>query len=170
MRELFLSIIQEQPVGRVYFGGCTKDKDKDKEKEKEKEKEGDSDCIVAAGILGMRDSKAADFYSKEYQISAEIRCFLVLFKGRRQRKKSKELIDAHLSYLKQLTSNKKLEAAGAFATGEGGMQILLCDSLEEAESIVEADPIYKEGYYTTYEITEIIGPRLSSATRERLSG
>jgi uncharacterized protein len=36
------------------------------------------------------------------------------------------------------------------------MQILICDTMDEAISLVESDPFIKEGYYAAYELSELI--------------
>jgi hypothetical protein len=36
------------------------------------------------------------------------------------------------------------------------MQILICDTVEEAINLVDSDPFIKEGYYATYKVHELI--------------
>ena len=52
---------------------------------------------------------------------------------------------AHLEYLTGLKEKGKLQLAGKFTDGSGGLYILIADTYEEAERMAEADPYHANG-------------------------
>ena len=62
---------------------------------------------------------------------------------------SKEALGAlieHTRYMKGLEDAGKVVMAGGFMDGTGGMDILECDSLEEAMEICDNDPLRKGNF------------------------
>ncbi|HYB92711.1 MAG TPA: YciI family protein [archaeon] len=53
--------------------------------------------------------------------------------------------EAHFNYLSKLKNEGKLQIAGRFADGKGGIYILVASSDEEAKSLAEADPYHANG-------------------------
>jgi uncharacterized protein YciI len=58
--------------------------------------------------------------------------------------KNKEVRPAHLDYVRRLHQEGKVLMVGPFADGKGGMVIYQADSLEEAQSLAENDPVIVE--------------------------
>ena len=54
----------------------------------------------------------------------------------------------HVEHLRALRSHGKLRAAGAFAKGEGFLEIFEADDLHEAEEIARASPLVEAGLGT----------------------
>jgi len=52
---------------------------------------------------------------------------------------------AHFEYLSMLKNEGKLQIAGRFSDGTGGMYILTVDSIEEAKRLADADPYHING-------------------------
>jgi uncharacterized protein YciI len=50
--------------------------------------------------------------------------------------------EAHLSYMAKLKQEGKLRLAGRFTDGQGGLYILIANSIEEAKALAEADPYH----------------------------
>ena len=67
------------------------------------------------------------------------------------------LIKDHIQYLRKLDSKKHLELCGPFTDYPGGMIVLKCSTLEEAQYLVAEDPFVKSGARTvevrTWEIS-----------------
>lgn len=66
---------------------------------------------------------------------------------------SKELIQKHVSFLKELDNRGQLAMCGPFSTYPGGMLIINTNSLDIANSIASSDPFVKEGT-RTFEVRE----------------
>ena len=61
--------------------------------------------------------------------------------------------DSHLAYLAKLKAEGKLRMAGRFTDGQGGLYILVADSLPIAVQLCEADP-YHTNRLREYELEE----------------
>jgi uncharacterized protein YciI len=72
--------------------------------------------------------------------------FIVISSPGKIELKSKELGDSHLDYLRKLKQEGKLEIAGRFTDGSGGLYILNASNLAEAEGMAERDPYNSSGY------------------------
>ncbi|OHE54514.1 MAG: hypothetical protein A3K61_00740 [Thaumarchaeota archaeon RBG_16_49_8] len=68
------------------------------------------------------------------------------------REKSAPYREAHLAYLTQLKKEGRLQMAGRFSDGTGGMYILTVNSLEEAEQMAKNDP-YHANHLRRFTIT-----------------
>ncbi len=68
--------------------------------------------------------------------------YLVLSNLIADREKSAPYREAHLAYLTQLKKEGRLQMAGRFSDGTGGMYILIADSPEEAEQMAKTDPYH----------------------------
>jgi uncharacterized protein YciI len=64
-----------------------------------------------------------------------------------------ELVEAHESFLDFLNSQGKLFASGPFINRPGGMIILNCDSMAEAQAIAQEFPLIRNKL-RQYEILE----------------
>lgn len=82
--------------------------------------------------------------------------FVVILKDKKKGELTKELLSKHVEHLKELNENSKLFICGPFNDNDRAMQILICDTLDEAKYLVESDPFIKEGYYANYEVNELI--------------
>ncbi len=59
-----------------------------------------------------------------------------------------DVIDRHVTYLRQLGAADQLRLCGLFRDYPGGMLIVHADSRQSAESIAQADPFVAEGFET----------------------
>ena len=69
---------------------------------------------------------------------------VILLKNIEGIKTSREQILAHVEFLRELKSQKKLIMCGPFDLNLGGMIILNVCDLNEAEAIAKSDPFVKE--------------------------
>jgi len=67
--------------------------------------------------------------------------------------KNKEYRPKHLAYIDELCERGKVHSFGRFLDGVGGLVILTCQSLEEAESLMANDPCVIHGA-RTFEVHE----------------
>ncbi|MDG6934672.1 MAG: hypothetical protein JRN68_08235 [Nitrososphaerota archaeon] len=72
--------------------------------------------------------------------------FIVITSNAKDELRTKELSDAHMSYLKMLQDEGKLEFAGRFVDGEGGLYALNVSDRVEAEKLAARDPYHSSGY------------------------
>lgn len=72
---------------------------------------------------------------------------------------TKEVIEAHVAYLKQLSNDGQLVLCGPFSDYPGGMVIVRATSLEQAISLAEKDPLiacgYKDYHMRTLEVANV---------------
>ncbi len=78
--------------------------------------------------------------------------YLVLSHLTGDREKSAPYREAHLTYLTRLKEEGRLQMAGRFSDGTGGMYILMANSLEEAEKMAKNDP-YHANHLRRFTIT-----------------
>ena len=66
---------------------------------------------------------------------------------------SDEVIAPHLAFLDELRNAGQLEMTGGFSDKSGGAYLLTADSLEQAQAIVDRDPLatYGSSVLTVYE-------------------
>lgn len=66
---------------------------------------------------------------------------------------SDEVIAPHLAFLDELRNAGQLEMTGGFSDKSGGAYLLRADSLEQAQAIVDRDPLatYGSSVLTVYE-------------------
>ena len=57
----------------------------------------------------------------------------------------------HVGHLKKLDNNGQLVLCGPFQDYDGGIVILIADSIEDAKKIAESDPFITDGF-STYEL------------------
>ena len=89
------------------------------------------------------------------------RVFLVVLGGKTSppsEPPSADLESAHLKHLYALNAVGRLLACSHYASGTHGMLVLLADSQEEAEAIVNMDPLLLRNYYSSFEIHELESP------------
>ncbi len=72
-----------------------------------------------------------------------------------QKSLNKEVILAHVDYLKSLEYQKRLIFSGPFKDHEGGIVIIFASTKDEAITIANQDPFINQGY-KSYEIIEVI--------------
>lgn len=82
--------------------------------------------------------------------------FVAILKEKKQGELTEELLIKHVQHLKKLSDQSKLFLCGPFKDNDQAMQILVCDTVEEAIKLVENDPFIQEGYYASYEVKELI--------------
>ena len=61
------------------------------------------------------------------------------------------VVRAHVAFLRELDAQGKLELAGPFEDGRGGMYILRVGSDQEARTIAESDPFVQTGLSKSFE-------------------
>jgi uncharacterized protein YciI len=61
-------------------------------------------------------------------------------------------VEAHLRYIRELSSTGKLLAGGPTVAFTWGLSIIIADTLEEAKSIAENDPGVRAGLFTDLKI------------------
>ena len=74
--------------------------------------------------------------------------FVVLLNKVSEAETPLELIKEHIQYLRKLDSTLKLEMCGPFTDYPGGMIILKCSTLEEAQRLASDDPFIRAGSRT----------------------
>ncbi|GIN37251.1 YciI family protein [Heyndrickxia oleronia] len=82
--------------------------------------------------------------------------FLILLKDKRKGELTHELLKQHVEHLQKLSNISKLFICGPLKDNEKAMQILKCETKDEAQKLVESDPFIQKGYYASYEVHEII--------------
>ncbi|RPF50711.1 YciI family protein [Aquisalibacillus elongatus] len=85
-----------------------------------------------------------------------MRKYVAILKDKKKGELSKDLLSSHVNHLQNLAEDEKLFISGPFNDNETAMQILICDTLDEARNLVKSDPFIEEGYYATYEVNELI--------------
>jgi uncharacterized protein len=58
---------------------------------------------------------------------------------------NQEYRTSHLEYLETLDRKGKIYAKGRFTDGSGGLVVYICESLEEATELAQADPYIIHG-------------------------
>ncbi len=61
-------------------------------------------------------------------------------------------VEAHLQYIKELSSTGKILAGGPTVAFTWGLSLIIADSLEEAKSIAENDPGVRAGLFTDLKV------------------
>lgn len=82
--------------------------------------------------------------------------FVAILKDKKKGELKEELLIKHVDHLKNLNNDSKLFICGPLKDNDQAIQILVCDTVEEAINLVENDPFIKEGYYAKYELNELI--------------
>jgi uncharacterized protein YciI len=82
--------------------------------------------------------------------------FVAILKDKKKGELTKDLLDKHVEHLQRIEKDSKLFICGPFKDNDKAMQILVCDTIQEAITLVQSDPFIKEGYYATYEVNELI--------------
>ena len=99
----------------------------------------------------------ANWPGGSFSVSAEKHVFLVILK-KGKLSNADELEQEHLAHLSRLMVEGKLSSAGVFATGDRDLQVLIAESREQAERMVQSDPLLKAGYYQDFCCDEITTP------------
>jgi uncharacterized protein YciI len=82
--------------------------------------------------------------------------FVALLKNKKAENLSPNLLDAHIAYLREQTGLGRVKLCGPFADNDGALQLIEAKDYPSAQSIIESDPFIKRGYYTSYELHELI--------------
>ncbi len=61
-----------------------------------------------------------------------------------------------LKDIRNLTALNKLYLCGPFENDDGALQIIVAETKEEVEELVNKDPFIRERYYKSYSIYELI--------------
>ena len=157
MNSLFRALIKSQPRGRILLAGCAKDGSG--ESPPPRTPPPPPPPPPPDGGTGGGDGGAGRRMMVYYRIAPHQHTFQVTFKDESAEHKitrDQEIQTAHLEHLDTLRASGVLQQAGAFASGSGGMLILLAASRKEAESIVYADPLIQKGFYKSFDIVEIL--------------
>ena len=73
-----------------------------------------------------------------------------------------ELIIRHVEHLKKTALNGQLFLCGPLLGHGGAMQIFVAESKDEAEKMLLSDPFLSEGFYTKYELYELLDANLEN--------
>lgn len=73
-----------------------------------------------------------------------------------------ELNIRHVDHLKQTALNGNLFLCGPLLGHGGAMQIIIANTKEEAEMMLQKDPFLAEGFYTNYELYELLEANLEN--------
>lgn len=82
--------------------------------------------------------------------------FVAILKSKKSGTLTKELLFKHVDHLRKLQLDGKLFICGPLDNNDQALQILKCNTVEEAKSLVNNDPFISEGYYADYELHELI--------------
>lgn len=85
-----------------------------------------------------------------------VKKYVAILKDKTHTELMDDLLQRHVDHLRTLNLEGKLFICGPFRDRDQAMQILLCRDIEEAKFLVESDPFIKEGYYTAYDLNELI--------------
>ncbi len=85
-----------------------------------------------------------------------VKKFIIMLKDKQNGTLTSKLLAQHVSHLKSLTALNKLHLCGPFENDDGALQIIITDTKENAEKLVNQDPFIKEKYYKSYSIYELI--------------
>ncbi|MBJ7554491.1 YciI family protein [Marinomonas spartinae] len=82
--------------------------------------------------------------------------FVALLSGKNKNLFSEALLGEHVAHLQQLDDSGKLHLCGPFKDDDSAIQILIADTLEEANLLIQQDPFVQHGYYKTVAVKELI--------------
>lgn len=82
--------------------------------------------------------------------------FVAILKDKKRGHLTRNLLQAHVNHLRTLSQSGKLHLCGPFTENDKAIQVLVADSLEEAEALVQQDPFVRSGYYGSYDLYELI--------------
>lgn len=82
--------------------------------------------------------------------------YIVILRDKKKETLKADLLNQHVNHLRTLTQLGKLFLCGPFKNDDGAMQIIVSETKEESERIIEQDPFIKEKYYQSYAIHELI--------------
>ncbi|MFD2444085.1 YciI family protein [Bacillus sp. CGMCC 1.16607] len=82
--------------------------------------------------------------------------YIAILKDKKKGELTRELLNKHVKHLQNLAKESNLFICGPFKDNDKAIQILICNTIDEAITLVESDPFIKEGYYGTYEVNELI--------------
>lgn len=67
-----------------------------------------------------------------------------------------DLLELHVQHLKALKNKGNLFLCGPFKDNDGALQIILANTFEETEKLIQSDPFIANKYYRKYTIHELI--------------
>jgi len=82
--------------------------------------------------------------------------FVAILKDKKKGELTRDLLSKRVEHLRDLDKKSKLFICGPFNDNDKAMQILICNTIDEAIHLVESDPFVKENYYADYEVNELI--------------
>lgn len=86
----------------------------------------------------------------------KMRKYIVILEEKKEGTLEPDLLNQHVNHLRELTRLGKLSLCGPFKDNDGALQIIVAETKENAERIIEQDPFIKEKYYHSYVIYELI--------------
>jgi uncharacterized protein YciI len=118
-------------------------------------------CFLFAGLLFAQES------SNPPGMECHVRT-LVLFVPGPNKDKHKDLMAAHVSYLRQQMGAEKVIAAGPFTSSEGAAIVFASDKWNEVEGILKDDPFTRAGVirvaeHNTWNACQSVGAHLLPA-------
>lgn len=82
--------------------------------------------------------------------------YIVILKDKARGDLNDELLIKHVHHLKKLKAEGVLFLCGPFKDNDGALQIILANTIVEAEKIIQQDPFIVSKYYNQYSISELI--------------
>lgn len=82
--------------------------------------------------------------------------YIVMLSDKKRSVFTRALLIRHIEHLRELSETKRLFLCGPFKDNDGALQILIADSKENAEKMINDDPFISENYYQSYTIQELI--------------
>ena len=82
--------------------------------------------------------------------------FVVILSDKIKNKFNQSLLQAHVDHLKKIKQAGKLILCGPFTDDFSAFQLLCAINLDEATKMIKQDPFISAGYYSSFEIKELI--------------
>lgn len=82
--------------------------------------------------------------------------YIAMLKDKARGSLNDTLLNQHVSHLKRMNQEGKLFICGPFKDNDGAIQILLANTKEEAEKLIQQDPFIVNKYYKQYSIYELL--------------
>lgn len=82
--------------------------------------------------------------------------FVAILSKKRAGHLNASLLNAHVEHLKALSASGSLFLCGPLQDNNAALLIVVANSKEQAQSMMDADPFVKESYYEEYSLSELI--------------
>lgn len=85
-----------------------------------------------------------------------MKSFIILLSEKQSELLNDNLLQDHITYLKNLRDNGCLPICGPFSDNQGAVLVIRADSKSHAEELINGDPFIKNNYYKKFEIHEFM--------------